>query len=390
MLLEGWPPSSQHWVAAVAQRSEPSEDVNSDSDDWCKPLSQQLSQTSIREEASNAPKSSGSIPPSSNINVRNVTGYLSGTDTSGTEIMEDGWPASCQKPRQMLADLAEDEGGLESEAPGSSLRSLTTTPLEKPTPEQSEDSKREEERFKRCRSPLKRRMLMSHVEISIPTAKRRNLGLTIPNLAPSSKTPEIPVQTLSPSQDILESTEDGSYSAKLVETVGMSEILEEDDTQTPIKDALQESDSTDGFPPNAEGSQLEGRLDDDGERVPSHSTRTAPSKRKAGPITDEEKGLQFLQDPKIRALSTLNPNFLESFFKNSRLHHLSACLSPIHHQGFSSVTNNWGREISAQEAIYGARLLPTYTSIEIHSAVYSPCRFRLLFCCRCTSLPPGS
>jgi DNA repair protein REV1 len=47
-----------------------------------------------------------------------------------------------------------------------------------------------------------------------------------------------------------------------------------------------------------------------------------PSK-KAKPMTAEEYNAQLLSDPHIRKSSTANPNFLQQFYSESRLHHLS-------------------------------------------------------------------
>lgn len=39
----------------------------------------------------------------------------------------------------------------------------------------------------------------------------------------------------------------------------------------------------------------------------------------------EEHNTAFLADPRIRSSTVLNPEFLESYYKSSRLHHLSTC-----------------------------------------------------------------
>ncbi|RGP65648.1 DNA repair rev1 [Fusarium longipes] len=57
--------------------------------------------------------------------------------------------------------------------------------------------------------------------------------------------------------------------------------------------------------------------------VVSTSTLQNKAHEPSKPMTSEEHNAQLLSDPRIRKSSTANPNFLEQFYSESRLHHLS-------------------------------------------------------------------
>lgn len=54
----------------------------------------------------------------------------------------------------------------------------------------------------------------------------------------------------------------------------------------------------------------------------SHASRS-PSPRKAANLTAEEHNAILLADPRIRKSTVVNPDFLEQYYRESRLHHLS-------------------------------------------------------------------
>lgn len=60
----------------------------------------------------------------------------------------------------------------------------------------------------------------------------------------------------------------------------------------------------------------------DAEKRPTEETNESPSKRRK--LTAEEHNTVLLADPEIRKFTVVNPGFLEQYYRESRLHHLSS------------------------------------------------------------------
>ncbi|KAH9875515.1 hypothetical protein J1614_004251 [Plenodomus biglobosus] len=86
-------------------------------------------------------------------------------------------------------------------------------------------------------------------------------------------------------------------------------------------DDLDDSLYADPAPPQAQRRKdSEGETKDDSD---THVTGKDASRPKGRPLTAEEHNAILLRDPKIRKSTVVDPHFLEQYYRESRLHHLS-------------------------------------------------------------------
>jgi DNA repair protein REV1 len=105
-------------------------------------------------------------------------------------------------------------------------------------------------------------------------------------------------------------------------------------------------------PPQAPHLQLNDQVEEKAKGVAIGLDDSVPKNRA---LTAEEHNAILLRDPKIRRSTVVDPNFLEQYYRESRLHHLSTWKADLKSQLQVLATENTSSQIAKQKRVPGAR-----------------------------------
>lgn len=89
--------------------------------------------------------------------------------------------------------------------------------------------------------------------------------------------------------------------------------------------------------------------------TPARNNRPQPPSPSGPQLTSEEYNAQLLSDPRMRNTSVSNPDFLQQYYRESRLHHLSTWKAELKAQLHAAAREKAGSRTSQKKHVPGAR-----------------------------------
>ncbi|KAJ5056534.1 hypothetical protein J3E74DRAFT_440112 [Bipolaris maydis] len=142
-----------------------------------------------------------------------------------------------------------------------------------------------------------------------------------------------------------------SKAAKLITPPKTSPALppvDHEDIQSDLHNSLYAEPS----PPKALHLPLNDQVEERAKEITSELDLPAPKNR---PLTAEEHNAILLRDPKIRRSTVVDPNFLEQYYRESRLHHLSTWKADLKSQLQALANESSSSQKAKQKRVPGVR-----------------------------------
>lgn len=125
-----------------------------------------------------------------------------------------------------------------------------------------------------------------------------------------------------------------------------------------IPEDLNNGDSMEEIHTEAPNDRSSVTVNDDDEDSPTSHEMPPPSKPSISPnlqMTSEEYNAQLLSDPRMRQSSVVNPEFLQQYYRESRLHHLSTWKAELKAQLQAAAKEKSQSRVGKKKPVPGAR-----------------------------------